>query len=90
MMERISFEIERQDVAEALQAEAAAHGRSVADEVAALVEQTYAGKAAKATPADDGNWVAELVELGKKIGLENGIEEFIPKRTPENYVPPKL
>ena len=89
-MERISFEIERQDVADALQAEAAAHGRSVADEVAALVVQTYAGKAAKAESADDVNWVTELVELGKKLGLENGIEEFIPKRTAENYVPPKL
>jgi plasmid stability protein len=89
-MERISFEIERQDIAEALQADAAAHGRTIADEVAALVEQTYAEKAARPKPADDNNWVAELVELGKKIGLENGIEEFIPKRTLENYVPPKL
>lgn len=40
-MERISFEIERQDVVEALHAQAEAHGRSVEAELAALVEETY-------------------------------------------------
>jgi plasmid stability protein len=93
-MERINFEIERRDVTDALRAEASAHGRSVTDEVAALVERTYAGKAPKQVPqqasAKEGDWVTELLELGKKIGLENGIETFIPKRLAENYAPPKL
>lgn len=89
-MERINFEIDRQDVADALRAEALAHGRSVADEVAALVEQTYAGKGPKQTGIGGDDWVAELVELGKKIGLENGIEALIPRREAEPYIPPKL
>lgn len=40
-MERVSFEIERQDVADALHAKAEAQGHSVAAEVASLVEQVY-------------------------------------------------
>ena len=87
-MERVSFEIDRQDVVDALQADAAAHGRSVADEVAALVEHTYAGKAKRSS--GDDNWVRELVELATELNLEDGFERFIPARAAENYEPPKL
>jgi plasmid stability protein len=89
-MERISFEIERQDVVDALQAEAIAHGRSVAAEVAALVEQTYVNKSKRANALGKGNWVRELVELAKELDLKDGLDGLIPLRTVENYVPPKL
>ena len=49
-MERVSFEIERQEVADALHAEAAAHGRSVADELADLVERTYTPGSSRRLP----------------------------------------
>ena len=40
-MERISFDIEREDVMEALYTQAEARGRSVEAELAALVEDVY-------------------------------------------------
>ena len=89
-MERVSFEIERQDVADGLHAEAASHGRSVEEEVAALVEKTYAGKSEQARFHSDANWVQELIDLAKGLDLPDGIESLIPPRMPENYEPPKL
>ncbi len=89
-MERVSFEIERQDVADALHAEAAAHGRSVEAELAALVEKTYAAKAAARSAGSGENWVAELIALAREIDLPDGIEPFIPRRTLEDFEPPKL
>jgi plasmid stability protein len=89
-VERVSFEIERQEVADALHAEAAAHGRSVAAEVAALVEKGLAGKVKLAKSSAEGNWVQELIELGKGLDLPGGIESLIPHRLPENYEPPEL
>ena len=41
-MERVSFEIEREDVADALREQAAAHGRTLEQEVAAVVAKAVA------------------------------------------------
>ena len=68
-MERVSFEIERQDVADALHAEAEAHGRSIEAELAALVEQTYTRTKRKATSFYDGNWVEDLIRLADGADL---------------------
>ncbi len=89
-MERISFDIERQDVADALHAEAASHGRSIEEEVAALVETTYAGKSKVAKTGRSDNWVRDLVQLATDLELEDGFDGLIPIRTAENYQPPKL
>ncbi len=89
-MERISFDIARQDVADALHAEAASHGRSIEQEVAALVETTYAGKSKVAKSRKRDNWVRDLVQLAKELDLEDGFDGLIPARTAENYHPPKL
>lgn len=62
-MERVSFNIEREELVEALHAEAAAHGRSVEEEALALVEQGLAGKVKTKSAATEGNWVQELIEL---------------------------
>ena len=89
-MEKVSFEIEREDVAEALHAEAEAHGRSVEEELAALVEKTYApaGGAKGRGPNDD--WVRELAQLAKDLDLGDGFEGLIPERTSETYRPVEL
>ena len=71
-MERISFELERQDVAEALRGAAETHGRSVEAELAALVERTYAPASAKAASPVD-NWVDELIKIAD--GADLGIPE---------------
>jgi len=88
-MERVSFEIERQDVADALHAEAEARGRSVEAELAALVERTYAANP-PTKPFRDGNWVAGLVALAKEIDLPGGIQPMIPQRLCEDFEPPSL
>ncbi|WP_310476592.1 hypothetical protein [Sandarakinorhabdus sp.] len=41
-MERVIVDLDRADVAEALRAQANAHGRTVAEEVAAVVQRQYA------------------------------------------------
>lgn len=80
-MERISVEIERRDVADALHASAEAAGRSVEAELAALVEHTYAPTTSDAA-SKDGNWVEELVTLA------NGADLRIPQsRTFVRYAP---
>ncbi len=66
-MERVSFEIERQDVAEALHAQAEAQGRSVEAELAALVEQTYAPATAR---QDSRARIDRLIRLGKGLDFE--------------------
>ena len=68
-MEWVSFEIERQEVADALHAEAEARGRSVEAELAALVEQTYAPALRKSGSLPDDDWVAELIRVGGGVGL---------------------
>lgn len=44
-MERVSFDIDRQEVADALREQAAAHGRTFEEEVAAVVAQSVVAKA---------------------------------------------
>ena len=88
-MERVSFDIDRAEVYDALRAEAAAHGRSVSEEVATLVKKTYAAKVAVKSN-DDDNWVADLVALAKKIDLPNGLDPYLPPRRREDFEPPKL
>jgi plasmid stability protein len=88
-MERVSFNIEREEFAEALHAEAAAHGRSVSEEALALVEQGLAGKVRR-VPSDDSKDWARFLDLGRRLNLENGLDDLIPPRTPENYTPPEL
>ena len=67
-MERISFEIERQDVAETLRGTAEARGRSVEAELAALVERIYAPAPRKAK-ADAENWIEELAKIADGADL---------------------
>ena len=81
-MERISFEIERQDIAEALHETAEAHGRTVEEELAALVEKTYLPKAGK--PAVGENSIQKLIRLGRGLDLQ------VPPRAAEDYEPPRL
>lgn len=64
-MERVSIEIDRA-VAEALQAEADARGRTVEAELAALVERIYARPIAE---AGGENWVDELIRLADGADL---------------------
>ncbi len=88
-MERVSIDIERAEIYDALRADAAAHGRSVAEEVATLIEKTYAAKVA--SRSDDGsNWVRELIDIAKRADLVGGIGPLIPPRTAEAYEPPRL
>ena len=86
-MERVSFDIERQEVAEALHQSAEAHGRSVAEELAALVEQTYVPP--KAKPANT-NWIRELVDIANGAELKmpewRGSERMAPQY-PEGMEP---
>ncbi len=44
-MERVSFDIERQDVADALRDQAALHGRTLEQELAAVVARGVTGQA---------------------------------------------
>lgn len=81
-MERVSFDIERKDIAEALHAEAAAQGRSIEAEVALLVERTYAPKARR-----NGNGETSIETLRR---LGRGLEIEVTSRTAEPYEPPKL
>lgn len=81
-MERVSFEIERKDIAEALHAEAAAHGRSIEAEVASLVERTYAPKTQRNGEGETS--IARLRRMG------HGLELEVPSRTAETYEPPRL
>ena len=64
-MERVSFEIARQDVADALHAQAEAAGRSVEAELAALVEQTYAPTDAIAEESP----IKRLFRLGRGLNF---------------------
>lgn len=89
-MERVSFEIERQDVADALHAQANAHGRTIEAELAALVEQTYGHETQFAKPGDGGNWVQELIDIAKQIDLEQGIDPYLAPRSSEGYEPVRL
>ena len=63
-MERVSFEIERQDVAEALYAQADAAGHSVQAELADLVERTYAPVLPHVPD------INRLIELGRGLDFE--------------------
>jgi plasmid stability protein len=72
-MERISFDIDRQEVADALHARAEAHGRSVEDEVAAIVEQSVAPK-----PVRDK--AASRARIERLVALGRGLEFDIPPR----------
>ena len=68
-MERLSFEIERPDVAEALHAQAEAHGRSVEAEVAALVEEVFAPKGVK---HDEGRArIERLIQIARGVGFDS-------------------
>lgn len=67
-MERVSFDIERQDVSDALHAQAHAAGRTVEAELAALVEQTYATKPDNKEQSSE-NWVEELIRIGGGVDL---------------------
>ena len=89
-MERVSFDIERQDVADALHAQADAHGRTVEAELAALVERTYGRQSRAAAAPQDDNWVQELLDLAKKIDLPDGLGPYLPRRITEAYKPIKL
>lgn len=67
-MERVSFEIDRDDVAAALHEEARANGRTVEAEIAALVERTYAPKSPRTKSGE--NWVEELIRLADGADLQ--------------------
>jgi plasmid stability protein len=69
-MKQVIIDIERPDVADALQARADAHGRSVAAEVAALVERIYAPPARGPRFV---NWIDALIEVA------DGAELHVPK-----------
>lgn len=66
-VERVSFEIDRDDVAAALHEQARANGRTVEAEIAALVERTYAPKTRPTT--GDANWVEELIRMADGADL---------------------
>jgi plasmid stability protein len=72
-MDRISFDIGRKEVADALYAQAEAHGRSVGDEVAAIVEQSVAPK-----PVHDK--ATSRARIERLVALGRGLDFEIPRR----------
>lgn len=85
-MERVSFDIERQEIADALHAEADARGHTVQAELSALVERVY-GRTAPAATEAEADWVAELIDIARQLDLDDGIEPYMPPRIAEGYMP---
>ena len=69
-MERVSFDISRHDLADALPEQARANGRSVEEELAALVERTYAQPAPRAIRESGESWVDELIRIADGANLQ--------------------
>ncbi|WP_420605185.1 hypothetical protein [Novosphingopyxis sp.] len=89
-MERVTFDIERPEVAKALHAIADVRGRSIQDELSALVEKTYAPKTRTDPEGPSDNWVRELIAIARTIDLPDGLDPYLPERRAEDYTPIKL
>jgi plasmid stability protein len=71
-----------ESVKEVLRETAEAHGRTVEEELSALVEKTYVPKARKAGTGESS--IQKLIRLGR------GLDVQVPPRTAEDYEPPQL
>jgi hypothetical protein len=67
-MDSFKIEVTDSQTAEAVRREAEAHGRTVQDELGALVERTYG-------PATKKDWIDELIEMTRP-----GAELVLPPR----------
>ena len=70
-MEGFRVNIEDDALVDALRETAASHGRSVEDEIAAIVRDhpSIKANAERARAGRDGNWVEELIRLGRGLDL---------------------
>lgn len=68
-MDHYRINIRDNSVNEALRDAASEHGRSVEEELAALVEKTYVATPKKSKKGN-GDWVNELIKLGRGLDLQ--------------------